>query len=270
MMTNTFTCDDKATLVAYMYGEVDATVRHRVEAHLAACAACAGEVTALGGVRAELGSWVPPDAELGFAIVRKSELGAANVVRPGFGSPARTLRGGAEWWRTVPVWAQAAAAVLVVAAGLGLANVQVRSGPDGFSVSTGWMAPPVLTEPADGAAIERRVEGRFEQAMASLEQQLRDEIRSSREQQPAAIRAAAAPAADEATLRRVQQLLAESEQRQARELAFRLTQFTSDMNMQRRADLLRITQSLGHVDEQMLRQRQMMNNVLRVSASGQQ
>jgi hypothetical protein len=260
MMTNTFTCDDKATLVAYMYGEVDATVRQRVEAHLAACASCAGEVTALGGVRAELGLWVPPDAELGFAIVRKTDLAAPNVLRP---AP------GAGWWRTVPVWAQAAAAVLVVAAGLGLANVQVRSGPDGFSVSTGWMASPALNRPADGAAIEQRVEGRFEQAMASLEQQLRDEIRSSRAQQPAAVRAAA-PAADEATLRRVQQLRAESEQRQARELAFRLTQFTSDMNMQRRADLLRITQSLGQVDEQMLRQRQMMNNVLRVSASGQQ
>jgi hypothetical protein len=68
----------------------------------------------------------------------------------------------------------------------------------------------------------------------------------------------------------VQQLLAESEQRQARELAFRLTQFTADMNMQRRADLLKITQSFGQFDEQMLRQRQMLNNVIRVSASGQQ
>ena len=257
MMTTTFTCDDKATLVAYMYGEVDAAVRDRVEAHLARCAACAAEVTALGDVRAELGLWVPPDAELGFAIVKKSEQPAATVLRP------------AQWWHTVPAWAQAAAAVLVVAAGLGLANVQVRSGPEGFSVSTGWMAAPAVSAPIDGAAIERRVDGRVEQALVSLEQELRNEIRATRDQQPAAARVAAAPA-DEATIRRVQQLLAESEQRQARELAFRLTQFTSDMNMQRRADLLRITQSLGQVDEQMLRQRQMMNNVLRVSATGQQ
>lgn len=252
-MMTTFTCDDKATLVAYMYGEVDAAVRDRVESHLATCAACAAEVTALGDVRAELGLWVPPDAELGFAIVKKSEVAAAHVLRP------------AQWWHTVPAWAQAAAAVLVVAAGLGIANVQVRSGPDGLSVSTGWMnrqasAPAPVAAPQDDAE--------WRTALVSLEQQLRDEIRSTRDSQPAST--VRASAVDDATLRRVQQMLAASEERQARELAFRLTQFTADMNLQRRADMVRITQSLGHVDEQMLRQRQMMNNVLRVSATGQQ
>src|SRR5688572_21897574 len=255
-MTTTFTCDDKATLIAYLYGDVDAATRQRVDAHLETCARCAEEVTALGDVRAELSLWVPPDAELGFAIVRKSEQQTAPVLGP------------AQWWRTVPAWAQAAAAVLVLAAALGIANLQVRSGPEGFSVSTGWMAPaaaPALSEPLDGAAVDRRVE----RALVSLEQQLRNEIRSARDQQPATVRAAA-PSADEATVRRVQQLLAESEVRQQRELAFRLAQFTSDMNMQRRADLQRITQSFGQFDEQMLRQRQMLNNVIRVSASGQQ
>ena len=252
MMTNPFTCDDKATLVAYMYGEIDPAVRDVVEKHLASCAACAAEVMALGDVRAELGLWVPPDAELGFAIVKKSDHATANVLRP------------AQWWRTVPAWAQAAAAVLVVAAGLGIANLQVRSGPDGFSVSTGWMTAPPAT-PASAPAADTE----WKTALVSLEQQLRNEIRSSRDQQPAAVRAAAAPA-DEATLRRVQQMLAASEERQARELAFRLTQFNADMNLQRRADLMRITQSLGQFDEQMVRQRQMMNNVLRISATGQQ
>ena len=257
-MTTTFTCDDKATLIAYLYGDVDAATRQRVDAHLETCARCAEEVTALGDVRAELSLWVPPDAELGFAVVKKSAQQTAPVLRP------------AQWWRTVPAWAQAAAAVLALAAGLGIANLQVRSGPDGFSVSTGWMvAPATLSEPFDGAAIEKRVEGRVERALVSLEQQLRNEIRSARDQQPATVRAAA-PSADEATVRRVQQLLAESEVRQQRELAFRLAQFTSDMNMQRRADLQRITQSFGQFDEQMLRQRQMLNNVIRVSASGQQ
>jgi hypothetical protein len=103
--------------------------------------------------------------------------------------------------------------------------------------------------------------------LVNLEQQMRDEIRSAREQ--TAVRAAAPPA-DEATIRRVQQMLAASEERQQRELALRLTQFTVDMNMQRRADLQRITQSFGQFDEQILRQRQMLNNVMRVSLTGQQ
>src|SRR5688500_8007704 len=130
-MTTTFMCDDKATLIAYLYGEVDAATRQRVDAHLETCARCAAEMRALGDVRAELSLWGPPDAELGFAIVRKSEPQTAQVLRP------------AQWWRTVPVWAQAAAAVLVVAAGLGIANLQVRSGPEGFSLTTGWMSAPM-------------------------------------------------------------------------------------------------------------------------------
>ena len=252
-MNSTFSCDDKATLIAYLYGEVDAAMRASIAAHLESCARCAVEVTALGDVRAELALWAPPDAELGFAIVRKSDQPTANVLRP------------AQWWRTVPAWAQAAAAVLVVAAGLGIANLQVRSGPDGFSVSTGWMSSPAAAPVSTPA---RQDEWRT--ALVSLEQQLRNEIRSARAQEQSAGARASAPAVDDATIRRVQQLLAASEARQARELALRLTQFTYDMNMQRRADLVKITQSFGQFDEQMLRQRQMMNNVIRASVSGQQ
>lgn len=254
-MSTLFTCDDKATLIAYLYGEVDAAMRDHVDAHLATCDRCAAEVSALGDVRAELGLWAPPDAELGFTITRKADPQAAVVLRP------------ARWWTTVPAWAQAVAAVLVLAAGAGIANLQVRSGPDGFTVRTGWLAvpaaSPALSQPFDGAAVERRVE----RALATLEQQMRDEIRSAREQN--AVRLAAAPV-DEATIRRVQQLIAASEERQERELALRLTQLAVDTNMQRRADLQRITQSFGQFDEQILRQRQMLNNVMRVSLTGQQ
>lgn len=252
-MNSTFACDDKATLIAYLYGEVDAATRASIEAHLESCARCAVEVRALGDVRAELSLWAPPDAKLGFAIVKTSEQPSAQVLRP------------AQWWRTAPRWAQAAAAVLVLAAGLGIANLQVRSGPDGFTVSTGWMVAPAI-EPV---STPREESAEWRTALVSLEQQLRNEIRAARDEPPPAVRASA-PAADAATIRRVEQLLAASEDRQARELALRLTQFTYDMNMQRRADLQRITQSFGQFDEQMLRQRQILNNVIRVSASGQQ
>jgi hypothetical protein len=257
MMSTLFTCDDKPTLIAYLYREVDAATRERVDAHLETCERCAAEVTALGDVRAELGLWVPPDVELGFTVTRKSEPQSATVLRP------------ARWWSAVPVWAQAAAAVLVLAAGAAIANIQVRSGPDGFSVTTGWMSAPALSEPSAPTAREVRVEGQDEwrTALVALEQQLRNEIRSTHEQ--TTVRAAA-PSADEATIRRVQQLIAASEERQQRELALRLTQFAVDTNMQRRADLQRITQSFGQFDEQILRQRQMLNSMIRVSATGQQ
>lgn len=249
-----FNCDDKQTLIAYLYDEVDAATRDRVDAHLATCVRCAAEVRALGNVRLELSQWAPPDAELGFAVVRRTEQPAAHVLRP------------ARWWQTVPAWAQAAAAILVLAAGASIANIQVRSNADGFVVTTGWMAPPAqtqqapaLSEPFDRAAFERRIEG--------LEQQLRGEIRSARA--PEAVRAAAAPV-DEATVRRVRQLLEASEERQQREMALRFTQFARDMNMQRIADFQRIGRGFGQFDEQMLRQQQMLNNVIRISGTPQQ
>lgn len=254
-MSIQFTCDDKQTLIAYLYGEIDPAARAAVDAHLAQCRACAAEVTALGDVRSELGLWAAPDAELDFTIVRKSTAPpSTNVLRP------------ARWWSGVPVWAQAAAAILVLAISAAIANVQVKSGPDGFSVTTGWItpAPPAPGASIDGAAVERRVE----QALLSLEQQLRTEIRSTRD--TAAPAAAARGSSDDAIVRRVQQLIAEAEQRQQRELAARFIDFTRDINMQRRADMQSIGRVVGSYDEQLLRQRQTINNLYRVSGTPQQ
>lgn len=254
-MSIKFTCDDKATLVAYLYGEIDPPARQAVEEHLTQCSACASEVSALGEVRSELGLWAPPDVELDFQIVKKSQVPPSNVLRP------------ARWWSTVPGWAQAAAAVLVAAAGLSIANLQIKSGPDGFSVTTGWMAPaasaaPVASEPFDGQAVEQRVQ----LALTSLEQQLRTEIRAARDGDA---RVASREAVDEETIRRVQQLIGEAEQRHERALAARFVEFTSDMNMQRRADLMKISQGFEDYNGQLLRQRQMLNNVIRVSTPQQ-
>jgi hypothetical protein len=251
-MSIKFTCDDKQNLISYVYGEIDHDTRLAIDAHLSACDACAAEVTALGDVRADIGLWVPPDVELDFTIVKKSQLPPANVLRP------------ARWWSTVPAWAQAAAAILVLAAGAGVANLHVQSGPEGFTVTTGWMArpqAPVLSEPSEREAIGREVDGQ----LAALEQKLRDEMRSTRDT-PVAARTPV----DEATIRRVQQMITDSEQRHERALAMRFVEFTRDMNMQRRADMQTITRGLAGYDGELMRQRQMINNVIRVSATPQQ
>ena len=250
-MSIKFTCDDKQTLVSYLYGEVDHETRQAVDAHLDACAACAAEVIALGDARSGLGLWVPPDVELDFKIVKKSELPPATVLRP------------ARWWNTVPAWAQAAAAILVLAAGAAIANVQVTSGPEGFSVSTGWMQPVAVATTVSAPPNDEA----WRAALVSLEQQLRSEIRSTREQET---RVAAPTPVDEATIRRVQQLIAASEQRHEQELAMRFVEFTRDMNMQRRADMKMISQGFDDYNGQLLRQRQMMNNMIRVSTTPQQ
>jgi hypothetical protein len=253
-MTMQFTCDDKQTLIAYLYGEIEPAMRTAVDDHLATCASCSAEVMALGDVRSELGLWVPPHVELDFAIVKKSAAPASNVLRP------------ARWWHTAPVWAQAAAAILVLAAGAAIANVQVKSGPDGFSVSTGWMQPAAAAAAAAPAAVAQAGD-EFKPALVALEQRLRDEIRSTRDQ---ATPVAARGTADDAIVRRVQQLIADSEKRQQRELATRLIDFNRDVTLQRRADMQNISRVVGQYDEQLLRQRQMINTAFRVSNTPQQ
>jgi Putative zinc-finger len=251
-MSMQFTCDDKATLIAYLYGEVDAAERKAVGDHLARCSACAAEVTALGDVRSEMGLWMPPEVELDFAIVKKS-----NVLRP------------ATWWSTVPAWAQAAAAILVLAAGAAVANVQVKSGPDGFSVSTGWMSFDSNTTSSARRVLaqDQPPDEAWKPALVALEQQLRSEIKSTRDPET---RVVARGSVDDATIRRVEQLITDAEQRHKQELAMRFVEFTRDMTLQRRADLMKISQGFDEYNGQLLRQRQLMNNMIRVSATPQQ
>ena len=72
-----------------------------------------------------------------------------------------------------------------------------------------------------------------------------------------------------AMMRTVRTLIDESEQRQRRELALRMTQFSRDVDLQRRADLVRIDQTFGQLNGRTgavaESQAQMMNLLRRVS-----
>lgn len=255
-MSDTFVCDDKDTLIAYLYDEIDPIVRRRVEEHLRVCAACTAEVTALSSVRVELASWSAPETALDFQFVRKP----AEVLRP------------AAWWSGVPVWAQAAAAIFVLAVSAGIANLQVRSGPDGVVVSTGWMSPAAAAPSAPGpttTVATRATDETWKPALAALETQLRNEIRASREIGSGLARASARTTLDDATLKNIESLIEASEKRQLQEMALRLTQFNRDVNVQRQADLVKIDQVIGQYaatsGAEMARQRQQINLLRRVS-----
>lgn len=260
-MSLMFTCDDKATLVAYLYDEIDEVDRRRVDEHLRQCAACAAEVGALAGVRSELTQWAAPNADLGFTIVRNDA--SRQAAAP---PPAATVLRPPQWFSTVPVWAQALAAVFVLAVSAGIANVQVRSSDDGIVVSTGWMAPSTSATPVPAQAAAATDE-QWKTALIALEQQLRQEIRATKE--TGTVRAASRSEVDEATLTRVRALLEASETRQNRELAMRMTQLAGDINVQRRADLLRVEQAIGDTRVEMGRQQQRLNYVIRASTPQQ-
>ena len=58
--------------------------------------------------------------------------------------------------------------------------------------------------------------------------------------------------------------------RKCKALAARFVDFTRDMNMQRRADLQMISRGMTNYESEVLRQRQMLNNVIRISSTPQQ
>jgi len=251
-------CGDKEALVAYLYDEADPIERERVAAHLAACEACRAEYEGLRSVRVTLADWAPPTRALAFRLVQADQ--------------AEETPRAVRWWRR-PAWAQAAAAVLVLAAGAAIANLNVSLGNGGVSFRTGWQHPaavqpmPVAANTAGGAEP-------WSADLAALEQRLLTEVAA----RPASVRTSGAPAATarpvaltEAQVRTlVQALISDSEARQRRELALRVAEVQRDVEGQRRADLVRIQDGLGQLGgwtgAEISRQRQTLDYLLRVNS----
>ncbi|HYT76955.1 MAG TPA: hypothetical protein VEL79_19530, partial [Vicinamibacterales bacterium] len=212
-----------------------------LESHLRVCDACREELTALRDIRVELSAWTPVLPELGFRIVRKSQ------------APPRTWR---AWW--TPAAGLAAAAVLVLAAAATIAHVEVRRGPDGVTLSTGWPASaPVRsiagdrqTGPTAGRDVHLASAPGID-AETAKEILLRVDALEASMRAASAVRNAStvsARSSDAEIIRRVRELLAQSETKQEGELALRLAQVIRDVNAQRNADLARIQQGLGRID----------------------
>jgi len=250
-MSTHFHCDDTETLVAYLYDDIKPGARESVERHLPGCARCRDELAALGGVRRTLSEWMPPAPALRFTVVPESAV--SNVVRPNV--PA---------WQTVPRWAQAIAAMLALAVAASVANVQVRRDDGGWTVSTGWMTPAVAATAVGPAAPEA-----WRPALVSLEESLRREFLAPSAAAPgtATTTAAGTASSDLVTLSRLQALIQASEKRQQQELAMRLAQFGRDVDVQRRADLIRIDQGIGQLEgrtgAEVERQRELLNYIMR-------
>jgi hypothetical protein len=261
-MTINMRCQDKERLVSYLYDEHTDAERDAVEAHLARCRDCSDELAELGGVRQHLAAWRTPEIDLGFRVVRES-LAAA-------GRPSR--------WR-VPTWAAwPAAAVLALAVGAAIANVELRYDTGGVTIRTGWSrgAPPVVRPAATTGASTQAVsrvprsagmtDEAWRSALADTERRLREEFTRTRAAATADASGVTAPSPDRADLvRQVRALIEESERRQQRELALRLAQVVQDVETQRRADLVQIEQNLGQIEGLTAAQRDMMQYLVRVS-----
>jgi hypothetical protein len=223
---------NKELLVAYVYDDISDIDRGRFDRHLRECAACRSEVAAMRSVRADLTVWTPPHPDLGFSIVQ--------ARRPSWRA----------WW--TPAFGLAAAAVLVLAAASALAHLEISYGPNGFAIHTGWSASAPTTASAVSqppASVDPHRSLADVSMIADLNRRLDNLESASRTAPVQQVSAAAGPRLPDAEiLRRVREMLTQSESRQQQELALRIAQLIRDVDAQRVADLTRIQQGLGRID----------------------
>jgi anti-sigma factor RsiW len=245
------------TIVAYLYGEMEVDDRAAFDRHLVACAPCRAELADLRGVRSELARWASPEpaADIPF-----------NVEIP------RRPDGIAKAVNRIPVWAQALAATLILGVAAGAANLEVSyTAASGLSIRTGWRHPadanPPQARTVASANVQDSTSSPWSKDLAALERDLRGAI----DARPAAV---AMPVSmtngDEATLRRVRQMVQDSERRQESELALKVAEAVRELQVQRQADLVKIDRTLGLMQnrtgyEVMRTQRQMNTLAQQVS-----
>jgi hypothetical protein len=238
---------DKEQLVSYLYEDLSDAERAAFERHLRDCADCRLELHGLRDVRADLISWSPPQPDFGFRVVREPKV-----------LPMRTPW--RAWW--TPAAGLAAAAVLVLAAASAIARVEISSGPEGFTVRTGWSTAAPVTErslgltpsaplsargdvmlPGSTAGVDAALVESIDRRLRALETATRDSgVRN------ASSLSARSSDADAEIIRRVREMLAQSETRQQGQLAWRIAQVLRDVDAQRVADLSRIQQGFRGIE----------------------
>jgi hypothetical protein len=179
-----------------------------------------------------LRDWTPPSADLGFRIVQ--DRATTTAPSRAFWAPTYTR-----------AFAQAAAAVVLFVAGMAFSQLNVDYADGTLTVRTRSAAPPAnirnasITLPPQNV---RPVSNGTDTAginIDELERELRDRLQAQN----------ASSIDVERLLQRVRAMIDQSEQRQQRELALRLSQVAREVDTQHQADLMRIQQDFGQQQE---------------------
>jgi hypothetical protein len=125
-------CEQRERLIGYVYNEGDPDELREVQQHVEACADCRHEIAALRSVREDLLAWDVPPTE--------------SVWRAFAPAPAPAP----VWWKQVPAWGLAAAASVMLMAGMG--GGALASGFSG-AASGAPVAGNLVATPTGGAAV---------------------------------------------------------------------------------------------------------------------
>jgi hypothetical protein len=153
---------------------------------------------------------------------------------------------------------QAVAASMVFAAGMAIG---AGRGATPASTGTTASAQPVPAQPA--AAVKAESVSKIE--LADLEQRLRAEFTRPTPASPAPVQTSARTD-DEALMKRVRTLLAESEEKQRGELALRTAQVLRDIEIQRKVDFATLQNDIGKIQGvtgvELRQQRELTNQLI--------
>jgi len=292
-MTNDILCgypgDREAMLMSYLYDDISPADRQAFEQHLTTCARCRTELNGLDDVRGKLAQWSPPEPNFNLTRRQATIVAPESITGAAIGVPVAGVLGVIEpvgtsadetrhrWWRDVPAWAQVAAALLILGVSAGIANLDVRYDQNGLVIHTGWSRSADRAAAANSTPLRPAADSRTEwrTALTDLEQRLRSEIQTSHANgTTSGVQPMRASALDVDMMRRVKSLVDESERRQQNELALRMGEAIRDLNVQRQADLRKIDQNLGVLQDrtgvEVLRNRQKLDYILqRVSQQPQ-
>jgi hypothetical protein len=245
-------------LVDYLYDEGDPAERLKIARHLQDCAACSVAVMELQSVRGLLSEWKPPLVALGFKIVAAGDE-----------TPAASRQGwsriGAHW----PAWAQVAAGVFLFAAGVAFSQLRVEYGDGALTVRAKSAAPVVMSSAPGDITLPAAPVSLVDTSPQSPDlNALQQALRSDLAPRPGS------PTQSDEVLRRVKAMIDQSEGRQQRELALRLSQLVQDFDTQRRADMLNVEQNFGQLEGQtgaeVAQQRELLNSLVKVSQQAPQ
>jgi anti-sigma factor RsiW len=225
--------DNQDALLDYLYEEGDPAQRLAIAQHLQECAPCSVAVLELQSVRGMLKDWTPPASQLGFRVVQD----ATHQENWGPATTKETWRG----WRPA---LQAAAALLLFVSGMAVSQLDVDYRDGTLTVRRASAAAPGIRNASIVLPAERvNTAGASTAAapvdIAEIERDLRARLESQN----------ASSIDTERLLQRVRAMIDQSEQRQQRELALRLSQVAREVDTQHQADLLRIQQDFGQQQE---------------------
>ncbi len=228
-MNENYRCGDHEALIGFVYGECEPGEHDAVAAHVADCASCAGEIDALRSTRGLLAAWTPPETSLGFRVTGPSVAAPAPVLRP------------AAWWRQpLPAWAQAAAAVLIFAAGMTAGGARQQTAPPPLAATAPAVAPVASRATAVPAATTVSRDD-----LAGLERRLRA-VETARTQ-TVSVRPAVGVVDEAVLMARVEALLAASEARQQSQSATIVEAVALNLARQRQYDLQQIQKRIGEI-----------------------